>query len=173
MSLSSCPTSESLGGHSTTTQTKFYPVIDQPPPSSKQLRTFYIVLTLFHVTKHELSTDPLPPSLVNVVCERFLWEFFLANCCTAAMRSAFYMWHLHMSWPIRRLTFTFVFRIHADQCFSDCCLKFKLCLKSMLWPISQVFLLYHIWIIKYYVIYSIKWFVLVHVFPDVILNNLQ
>ena len=85
-----------------------------PPPSSKQLRTFYIVLTLFHVTKHELSTDPLPPSLVNVVCERFLWEFFLANCCTAAMRSELYMWHLHMSWPIRTLTFTFVFRIKVN-----------------------------------------------------------
>ena len=52
-----------IRGHSTTTWTKFYPILTLClPPSSGQLWAFYMILNLCHVTKRGLSTDTLPPT---------------------------------------------------------------------------------------------------------------
>ena len=58
-----------LFGHSTTTWTQFYKIMTPSPLEW----TFYIIPTLCHLTKRGLSTDPLPPLLVNVVTEWPLW----------------------------------------------------------------------------------------------------
>ena len=45
-------------GHSTTTWTKFYPILTFYPPSSRRLWTFYMLyyyLSYVHLTKHGLS----------------------------------------------------------------------------------------------------------------------
>ena len=51
-------TSSNIRGHSTTTWTRFYPILTPLPPSSGQLWTLYMISTLCHMTKL-LTPSPL------------------------------------------------------------------------------------------------------------------
>ena len=48
-------------GHSTTTWTKFYPILTPHLPREDTYNYVLDAILLVHVTKHGLSTDPIPP----------------------------------------------------------------------------------------------------------------